>query len=595
MRSPVRVVHVSSSAALLLVFFSSCAARVEGDVRVGVAPALVFPAGVLDAAASLEVSVFNASDGVSCDAASGRALGVTASTRKVGSGLLGESGCAAGARFCGTFSIQKDPGARIFAALARTANGDDLAAGCAAAKVDEDTLSVRIEMVRAFRPDVCGDGRLGPTEQCEPAGAAGDFACDASCHSREALVSNPFALAPTPSGRAGYAPAFAWTAQGPFFAFFTVKSGATTQVAMRALSDAFEKLATPAGARDAAFLLPTDASFPPLASEGNLSQPAVATIGDTTYVAFTDDADGTPDIHLRSFDPSFVGREGARAVGINGSPNGTPQRVGEPGVQEAPAVAAGPGGAVLVAWQDTSGPNAGKILARTFTPGSTAGSPGSLGSEVEISLGTQNRNVRVATAGGRWLVVWESGNDVKLRVVDANGTPSGGELVVNEAGLHLGAQEHPSIAVLPDGRVAVAWTDRGAPGGADVFVQRYDASLVKVPGDQAARINGGVVAGDQLAPSIAATTGAGGSFVVAWLDAATSNVRARFLGWSGGFLFNNVDGQSGEFQASVAAGRKRANPVVAAGGAGHVVVGWDDVTGDATSGTYGRRFPLPTQ
>ena len=563
-----------------------------------ITPSLVFPTGLLDLAASLEVSVYNASDGVGCDAAGGRPTFASASAPKVASGLLGEASCVGGARFCGTLTLQKDAGTRIFAAVARSSTGAEIADGCSAATVNQDTLAVHIDMVRFIPADVCGDGKVGATEQCEPAAAADDFACDPSCHSREARLSNPFALAGAPSGRSAYAPAFGWTPSGPFFAFFTVASGtsaATTQVAMRALSDGFEKLASPPSISDAAFFLPRDTAFPPPASPNNQSQPAVASVGGKVYVAFTDDNEGTPDIHLRSFDASFAGQEGASPIGINGGPSGTPQLVGEPGIQEAPAIAGGAGGALLVAWQDTSGPNPGKILARTFTPGGSAGSQGSLGSQIEMSTGAQNRNVRIATAGGRWVVVWESGTDVKLRVVDANGTPSGGEQTVNEAGLHQGAQDHPSVAALGDGRVAVAWADHGAAGGSDVFVQRYDASLVKVAGDQAARIHSVVALGEQVAPSIAGTTGAGGSFVVAWLDVASSHVRARLLGGSGGFLFNNVDGQSGDFQASLAPRRKRANPAVAAGGAGYMVIGWDDQTGDPTSGTYGRRFPLPTQ
>ncbi len=603
MRAPRRVVTVFPS---LLFVVAACVPRDAGDdaVRVQIAPTLIFPKGLLDGVASLEVVVYNASDGVSCDAAGATATGVTATTPKVGSGLLGSSGCIGTARFCGSLSLQKDPGSRVFSATAKNAAGAAVADGCATAKVDQDSLSVQIKMVRHLAVDVCGDGTIGPTEQCEPPGVDGAFACDPKCHTKESLLSNPFVLASTPTGRSVFAPAFFWPTQGGFFGLFTVANnatpipptGPTTQVALRALSDAFAPLASPpgpAGIADGAFFLPRDTTFPPAASPHNQSQPSVTSVGDRTYVVFTDDDESTPDIHLRSFDASFAGQEGASAIGINGEPNGAPQfpPTGEPNVQEAPSVAAGPGGALLIAWQDSSGPNQGKIFARTFTPGT----PGVLGSQLEISTGGQNRNAKVAAANGRWVIVWESGTDVKLRVIDANGTPSGGDQNVNDATLHQGTQDHPGVAVLSDGRFAVAWCDHGAPGGADVFLQRYDRNLVKVPGDQTVRINSAVVDGDQTAPSIAASTGAGGSYVVAWLDAASSQVRARFVGGASGFLFNNVDGQSDDFQASLATGRKRANPVVAAGGAGLVVVGWDDVTGDATGGTYGRRFPPPSQ
>jgi hypothetical protein len=60
-------------------------------------------------------------------------------------------------------------------------------------------------------------------------------------------------------------------------------------------------------------------------------------------------------------------------------------------------------------------------------------------------------------------------------------------------------------------------------------------------------------------------------------------------------LFNNVTGQSSEFEASVEIARKRGAPTVVVGGSGpFVAIGWEDRTGDARSGIYGRRFPLPT-
>ena len=66
------------------------------------------------------------------------------------------------------------------------------------------------------------------------------------------------------------------------------------------------------------------------------------------------------------------------------------------------------------------------------------------------------------------------------------------------------------------------------------------------------------------------------------------------LGGSAGFLFNSVNGQSTEFQASRSSGRERANPVVTAGGSGpFVAIGWEDKTAPG-AGIVARRFPLPS-
>ena len=82
---------------------------------------------------------------------------------------------------------------------------------------------------------------------------------------------------------------------------------------------------------------------------------------------------------------------------------------------------------------------------------------------------------------------------------------------------------------------------------------------------------------------------------MAWIDGPSSHVHARMLGGNSGFLFNNVNGQSTEFQASRSEGRSRANPVVAAGGSGpFVAIAWEDKTATG-AGIVVRRFPLPTE
>jgi len=158
---------------------------------------------------------------------------------------------------------------------------------------------------------------------------------------------------------------------------------------------------------------------------------------------------------------------------------------------------------------------------------------------------------------------------------------------VNESGSVV---QRPRVSSLADGRFAVTWAS-----GGDIFMQRYDAKGSKIAGDQNTAINDLVKDGEQNTPSIAGTASAGGSYVVVWLDVSSSNVNGRMLGGSAGFLFNNVNGQSTEFQASRSAGRERANPVVTSGGAGpYVAIGWEDKTSPG-AGIIARRFPLPSE
>jgi len=563
---------------------AACAADGGGGIQVRVSPAIVLPRGVLDGTAKLTLTVYAAKDGVAC-AADGGVTGDT--SRPIATKDLASTGCAPGAAFCGDLQIVESPDDRVFAARASGPyGGDPLALGCATAKVNQDALPVRIQMQRYIRPSVCDDGIVDPTEQCDPPSPDGtDPVCDVDCHTKEVLLSGGHGTpGTTSSGKAGdkQRPSFVWPAQGGALGRFVAAFGDRTpvpfgDVTMRVLDASFERFGDQGDEfADYSFYLPNQptGSFPPPPSPDNQGAPVVAAIGAKYYVAFEDDAAGSVDVHLRSLDSTFTAEQ-AQAIGINGD-------AGEPGVQSEPAMAASSRGLLYIAWQDET---AGAIRGRTFDPQTKA-----LGPQRDVSSGASNRRPSVASNGAGWIVAWESGQEVHLRRVGDDGAPlAGGEVKVNDA-THTAPQAHPSVAALADGRAAVVWSDRASE---DIFVQRFDASGAPLAGDQAARINDAVSDGDQTTPVIAVASSSGGAFVAAWVDLASGHVRARWLGGSGGFLFNNVDGQTGEFQASVAPGRTRANPTVAVGGARpFLAIGWEDDTADAP-GIYGRRFPVP--
>ena len=566
------------------VLVAACASRGGDAVRVGVAPAILAPHDLLDGATKLTLRVYAASDGVAC----GTDGGTTGDTSKpIATKDLASVGCPLGAAFCGDLQIVESPDDRIFAATALGSQGTDpLALGCAKAKVDQDALPVRIRMQRFIRPSVCGNGIVEPTEQCEPPPRdIADPLCDGDCHTRELLLSGGHGTTgTTSSGKAGdkQHPYFLWPAQsgtlGRFVAVFGDRTpGQFSDVTVRVLDASFQRFGGQGDEfADYSFYLPNQptGSFPPPPSPDSQGAPVAAAVGPKYYVAFEDDAAGSIDVHLRSLDSTFTAEQ-SQAIAINGD-------AGEPGVQSEPAMAASSRGVLYIVWQDEA---AGAIRGRTIDPQTKA-----LGAQHDVSSGASNRHPSVASNGDGWIVVWESGQEIHLRRIGADGAPiAGSETKVNDA-THTGVQAHPSVAALYDGRAAVVWNDRTST---DVFVQRYDAAGAPVAGDQAARINDAVSDGDQTTPVVASSAAAGGAFAAAWLDAASGHVRARWLGASRGFLFNNVDGQNGEFQASIAPGRARANPVLVVGGAGpYLVVGWEDNTADAP-GIYGRRFPVP--
>jgi hypothetical protein len=136
----------------------SASATVGGPVRVAIAPSITVPQGILDGTQTLDLVVYSTSTGAGCDAASGVATGVTASTSKVATASLGTTSCAATADFCGSLTITESTTPMVFAAKALDASGNVLAYGCTTATVDEDTLAVSIKMQRNIPPAVCGDG-----------------------------------------------------------------------------------------------------------------------------------------------------------------------------------------------------------------------------------------------------------------------------------------------------------------------------------------------------------------------------------------------------------------------------------------------------
>ncbi|MEO6574776.1 MAG: hypothetical protein ABIP89_13105 [Polyangiaceae bacterium] len=555
----------------------------DDTVRVSVAPTLLFPHALLDNVTKLTITVYEAKDGAMCDANASAAGNIS---KPITTKDLTSGSCSGGGKFCGDLQVVESPDMRVFGAAGFSKSGEQVAVGCGTAKVNQDALPLSITMKRFVKPAVCGNGTVEPTEQCEPGGSSTDPLCDDMCHTKEVLLSNGDNSL-TSNGKPGdkQRPVFLWPAQsgaaGKFLAFFGDKSPPSfTHVTMRVLSDSFQPFTGQGSAvQTASFFLPNNStgSFPPAAEANSQFSPTAATVGAKYYVAYEDDGAGSVDIRLRSMDGILTPEQGpAGAIGINGGGG-----AGEAGVQSLPSMAASSNGLLFIAWQDATG----IIRGRTYDP---AG--GTLGTQRDVSTGASNKRPVITSNGTGWVAVWESGADVKVRAIGADGTPIGAEQKVNDSS-HSGNQSHPSVAGLADGRFAVTWA-----GNSDIFAQRFGANTMPIAGDQGAKLNNVVVDGDQNSPVIAASTAVGGSFVVAWTDGASGHIRARLLGGDSGFLFNNVDAQNGEFQASVDDGRTRANPTAVVGGAGAAIaIGWEDNTTDARSGVYGRRFPLPSQ
>ena len=561
----------------VIVVGGSCGGS-EEPVRTSIVTNLSAPRGLLDRAQSLELRVLEGN--VGCDE-DGGVVTIDGDSREIARRNLEATRCPSGVRFCGTLVIEKSATPRVFEATAKDAGGAIVALGCATATIAADAVQVDIRMTRYLAPAVCGDGTIQPTEQCEPGGTD---VCDDACQSKEILLSIGAPENGTSTGRAGDKtdPFFLWPPgagdDGRFVAFWTERavpsSGGTLDVALRVMSADLSPLSSPPALARGSIFLANGSGFPPAPAPRQQSRPQAALLGDTYYVVFESDDAPSLDIHMRALDREL--REKGPLLVVDGSG-------GEANVQRAPAIAAS-ADRLFVAWEDHA---QGRIVGRTVTPSANGAFSYTLGNQNDISTGTGNESPHVASTGDGWVVVWTSPTGIKLRAINADGTPAGAELTVDGTG--AGA-DGARVAALPDGRFAVVWS-----AGGDVFVQRYDAKGRAIEGDRSRPVNDVVTAGDQRQPAIASTPAAGGSYVVAWLDVDTGHVRARFLGGSSGSLFNHVDGRATEFQASREDGRTRARPVVASGGSGpFVAIGWED-TSASGAGIVVRRFPLPSE
>ncbi|HEX8793925.1 MAG TPA: hypothetical protein VF765_23445 [Polyangiaceae bacterium] len=571
---------------LAVVAGAACGSHADEGARVGIGPSLVFPRGLLQSVARVVVREYYAGP-AACDASSGAVTGAGSADATT---TLSQSGCTGGAVWCGSMEVTTSSASRIFAAEADDASGGSVALGCTQVVVAQQTLPVTIAMKRVVSTAACGNGVVEPTEQCDPPGSSKDLVCDASCHTKEELLSavntqSGFS-APASGGVTARADAaIAWPAKSPLLAFWDDQTDPPDQhVALRMLGsdlDALPSGAAPALAGGSVWL--TAGTFPSAPDPGNQQYPSAAGDAAGTYVVFGDDlcgssTSGTFDVCLRVLDPNL---SDVGTIVVNGSGG-----AGEPGVQTHPGIALGTGETAYVVWQSASQVGPGQIVGRTVNLSTMA-----LGPQVVLSTGTSNALPSVAALPSGWVVAWQSDAGILLSSVDGSGKPAGTATTVSTG--HTGTQDHASIASIGggDGRYAVAWADHGQ-SGADIVVQRFDASGHAAAGDSTTPINDLVTAGDQITPAIAGSA-AGGFFAVAWIDVPSGSVRGRLLDGSSGFDFNNVTGQNDEFAVSLAQGHTRAAPVVVIGGSGpYIAFAWQDQTPGAP-GIYGRRFPPP--
>lgn len=212
----------------------------------------------------------------------------------------------------------------------------------------------------------------------------------------------------------------------------------------------------------------------------------------------------------------------ARRFAADGTPRG-----GEMAMHQATAdshwhaaLACAADGTALVAWQSEGGDGDGAgVFARRLDADGVA-----TGGEVQVNAvaaGNQRHPAVAALPGGGWVVAWESsdgqdgdGSGIFARLLDAGGSPHGGEIGVNSVTAF--DQEQPAVAATRDGFV-VAWSGWSDGDAFGIFARRFGRDGVPDGAEQAVNVFTAGIQGALSDEPHPLTVAAGGDAVlVAW-------------------------------------------------------------------------------
>lgn len=244
----------------------------------------------------------------------------------------------------------------------------------------------------------------------------------------------------------------------------------------------------------------------------------------------------------------------ARRFAADGSPLSGDIPVSQSNTSRDPDVVVAPDGTFMVAWQLTAPGGDDDVAVRRFdldgTPLGAERLPYDPAAETDFQLNP----ALAALPGGAAALVWEevraTATAVVLRRLDASGAPSGATLPVADSS----AEElrDPAVAAAPDGTTVVAWASY-TPAGGGIAARSYSAAGEPLGAPVALAPP---EAAERFLP--AASVAADGSAVVAWVDTmllqgALVGVTARRLSAAGqpeGELFYPRPPAPGETEVS---------------------------------------------
>lgn len=260
--------------------------------------------------------------------------------------------------------------------------------------------------------------------------------------------------------------------------------------------------------------------------------------------------------------------------------------------QVLPAVSALADGRFLVTWDSGDGGDGAAgfgIRGRLFEPD---GSPVANDFVVNTTgAAGQSNSASAVLADGRFMVTWRSteagdgsGNTIRGRLFESDGSAVGNDFVVNSTG--QGDQRDPAIAALSDGRFVAAWesADTGDGSGECVRIRLFNADGSPIANDI---IVNSTTQGNQSDPAVTALTD--GRFLVTWASADPGDgsgdcVRGRTF---------NADGSpdGNDFIINSTAPTNQVRPAITALADGRFVAVWSSGDGGDGSG-FGIRARL---
>lgn len=251
--------------------------------------------------------------------------------------------------------------------------------------------------------------------------------------------------------------------------------------------------------------------FHQVANPGRQVDPALATLSGGGFVLTWSD-ENTDNVAGRTVQAQLFDAAGQRQRLAFATGSG----------QSAGSVAATGDGGFVVAWQSSPPSADGSGYAIEAARFDAGGVP--LGEAFVVNsfvAGSQQQPRLADLAGGGFVAVWiDPGQDGHFFGVfgqrfDAQGRRVGREFQVNTE--RVGSQQEPAVASLPDGGFVVAWSSSGQDGdGQGVYYQRFGADGARVGAEQRAHT---ATAGSQTQPSV--TVLENGDVLIAWQSRAS--------------------------------------------------------------------------